>query len=133
MVKTVLRLLSEGQSLAFVSDQIGHPTFTSDLAAMIHTLCSDAHSGIFHVTNEGVVSWYDFVREIVERSGGDPSSVRSIRASELDPPRPAPRPANSVLENEALVRAGYAPMRDFRLPLDELLVHLAAERDKLRE
>lgn len=133
MVKTVLRLMSEGKPLAFVSDQIGHPTFTSDLAAMVHTLCRDAHSGIFHVTNEGVVSWYEFVRDIVELSGGDPSSVRSIRTSELDPPRPAPRPANSVLANAALARAGYAPMRDFRSPLNELLVRLATERDKLRE
>ena len=125
MVKTVLRLLDESRPMAFVDDQIGHPTFAADLAAMVHTLAVDSRSGIFHVTNEGAVSWYEFVREIVERSGHDPSVVKPIRTSDLQPPRPARRPANSVLENAALARAGYAPMRDFRLPLDELLDALA--------
>jgi len=125
MVKTVLRLLDESRPMAFVDDQIGHPTFAADLAKMVHTLAIDSRSGIFHVTNEGAVSWYEFVREIVQRSGHDPSVVKPIRTSDLQPPRPARRPANSVLENAALARAGYAPMRDFRLPLDELLGALA--------
>lgn len=133
MVKTVQRLVAQGSPLAFVNDQIGHPTFTSDLAAMVHTLCIDARSGVFHVTNDGVVSWYEFVREIVARLGADPGSVRPIRTAELDPPRPAPRPANSVLENAALARAGYAPMRDFRQPLDELVEHLTSGRGTIEE
>lgn len=121
MVKTVHKLVRTGQPLAFVDDQVGHPTFTSDLAAMIHQLSVDRRHGIFHVTNEGAVSWYEFVRAIVGQLGGDENIVRAIRTSELDPPRPAPRPANSVLENAALAAAGYAPMRDFRRPLAELL------------
>jgi dTDP-4-dehydrorhamnose reductase len=131
MVKTVLRLLDESRPMAFVDDQIGHPTFAADLAAMVHTLAMDSRSGIFHVTNEGAVSWYEFVREIVQRSGHDPEIVKAIHTVDLDPPRPARRPANSVLENTALVRAGYAPMRDFRLPLDELLDDLTHGRDRL--
>ena len=131
MVKTVLRLLDESRPMAFVDDQTGHPTFAADLAATVHTLAVDSRSGIFHVTNEGAVSWYEFVREIVQRSGHDPSIVKPIRTSDLQPPRPARRPANSVLENAALAQAGYAPMRDFRLPLDELLDALAQGRDKL--
>ena len=131
MVKTVLRLLDGSRPMAFVDDQIGHPTFAADLAAMVHALAVDSRSGIFHVTNEGVVSWYEFVREIVRRSGHDPSTVKAIHTSELRPPRPARRPANSVLENAAMAQAGYAPMRDFRLPLDELLDVLAQGRDKL--
>ncbi|MFM8856743.1 MAG: SDR family oxidoreductase, partial [Actinomycetota bacterium] len=131
MVKTVLRLLEESRPMAFVDDQIGHPTFAADLAAMVYTLAVDSRSGIFHVTNEGAVSWYEFVREIVQRSGHDPGVVKPIRTSDLQPPRPARRPANSVLENAALASAGYAPMRDFRLPLDELLEALAQGRDKL--
>lgn len=131
MVKTVRRLLEEGRPLAFVDDQIGHPTFAADLAAMVHTLAVDERSGIFHVTNEGAVSWYEFVCEIVRGSGGDPTAVKAIRTADLDPPRPAPRPANSVLENSALARAGYPRMRDFRLPLGELLDDLAQGRDRL--
>lgn len=131
MVKTVQRLLSQGSPLSFVHDQVGHPTFTADLAATLHALCLDARSGIFHVTNQGVVSWYEFVQEIVAQMGIDPSIVRSIRTVDLDPPRPAPRPANSVLDNVALASAGYAPMRDFRAPLAELLEELSRERGKL--
>lgn len=131
MVKTVRNLFAEDRPLAFVSDQRGNPTFTSDLAAMVHTLCHDRRSGIFHVTNRGAVTWYEFVCEIVGQLGGDPGRVRAIRTADLDPPRPARRPANSVLENSALARAGYAPMRDFRLPLRELLADLATGRDRL--
>jgi dTDP-4-dehydrorhamnose reductase len=131
MVKTVLKLLEESRPMAFVDDQIGHPTFAADLASMVFKLAVDSRSGIFHVTNEGAVSWFEFVREIVERSGHDPAVVKAIRTSDLQPPRPARRPANSVLENAALARAGYSPMRDFRLPLDELLDALARGRDKL--
>lgn len=131
MVKTVRRLVEEGQPLAFVNDQFGHPTFSADLAVMVHTLSSDARSGIFHVTNEGAVSWYEFVCEIVRGCGADPSTVRAIRTSDLDPPRPAPRPSNSVLENSALRAAGYPRMRDFREPLAELLVRLGDGHGRL--
>lgn len=131
MVKTVKKLVDEGRPLAFVDDQIGHPTFAGDLAAMVHRLARDARSGIFHVTNQGAVSWYGFVCEIVRLLGIDPVIVRAIVTSDLDPPRPAPRPANSVLENAALVAAGYPAMRDFRLPLSELLEVLEREPDRL--
>jgi dTDP-4-dehydrorhamnose reductase len=53
--------------------------------------------------------------------GKDPGMVHPITTAELQPPRPAPRPANSVLDNKALRDAGYAPTRDFREPLAELL------------
>lgn len=128
MVKTVRRLVAEDRPMSFVDDQIGHPTFTSDLAPMIHRLAVDARTGIFHVTNEGAVSWYAFVCEIVRLMGHDPAVVRAIATSELTPPRPAQRPKNSVLANTALAAAGYAPMRDFREPLAELLQQLSLER-----
>ena len=96
MVKTVHKLAQERDSLSFVSDQIGHPTFTSDLAPLLHTVATDRLAGIFHGTNQGAVSWYEFVREIVRLMGRDPSMVHSITTAELQPPRPAKRPANSV-------------------------------------
>lgn len=131
MVKTVKRLFEEGKPLLFVDDQVGHPTFASDLARMVHRLTTDGHSGIFHVTNRGAVSWHGFVCEIVRSLGGDPEVVRAIRTADLDPPRPARRPANSVLENGALARAGYPDMRDFREPLEEMLGDLQSGRDRI--
>jgi dTDP-4-dehydrorhamnose reductase len=124
MVKSVHKLAQERDSLSFVSDQIGHPTFTSDLAPLLHTAATDRLAGIFHGTNQGAVSWYEFVREIVRLMGRDPSMVHAITTAELQPPRPAKRPANSVLDNKALRDLGYAPTRDFREPLAELLARL---------
>ena len=124
MVKTVLRLVNENRPLAFVDDQVGHPTFTGDLAPALLQLARDRRSGIFHVTNQGAVSWYEFVRSVVEGLGADPGMVRAIATRDLDPPRPAPRPANSVLENRAWSEAGYRPLRDFHEPLTELLARL---------
>lgn len=126
MVKTVLRLVNENKPLAFVDDQIGHPTFTSDLARALRLLAHDRRAGLFHVTNQGAVSWHGFVCAILSAMGLDSSSVRAIATGDLDPPRPAPRPANSVLENRAWSAAGYPPMRDFHEPLVELLTRLTS-------
>jgi dTDP-4-dehydrorhamnose reductase len=125
MVKLVLRLAANPeQDFAFVDDQRGHPTFTADLAPALRTLAIDRRRGIHHLTNDGAVSWYQFVREVLEAAGHDPDRVRPILTAELDPPRPAPRPANSVLENAAWRAAGYVPLRHFRAPLAELVAKL---------
>jgi dTDP-4-dehydrorhamnose reductase len=125
MVKLVLRLAaSPDQALAFVDDQRGKPTFTADLAPALRQLAADRRPGVFHVTNQGAVSWYEFVREILAASGHDPDRVRPIATADLDPPRPAPRPANSVLDDTAWRAAGYDALRDFRQPLAELVAKL---------
>jgi dTDP-4-dehydrorhamnose reductase len=129
MVKLVLRLAANpDQALAFVDDQRGHPTFTADLAPALRVLALDRRSGIHHLTNDGAVSWYGFVREILDAAGHDPDRVRPIATADLQPPRPAPRPANSVLDNAAWRAAGYEPLRDFRAPLAELLEKLRRGR-----
>ena len=84
MVKTVLRLLAAGAPLAFVTDQRGCPTFTADLAVPVRELAVQRRPGVFHVTNQRAVSWYEFVREVVEAAGGDAGVVRPITAAELD-------------------------------------------------
>ncbi len=124
IVKTVLRLAADGTTMRFVDDQRGCPTFTSDLARMVRRLAVARSRGVHHVTNQGPVSWYEFVREILVESGHDPSLVEPITTAELDPPRPAPRPANSVLDNAALRAAGIPLLRDFRAPLAELVERL---------
>lgn len=121
IVKTVLRLAAERPSLTFVDDQRGCPTFTPDLATMIRRLAVERRSGVHHVTNQGAVSWYEFVRDVVSAAGHDPDMVEPIATADLQPPRPAPRPANSVLDNAALREGGLPLLRHYREPLNELV------------
>lgn len=124
MVKLVLRLASGDSDLAFVDDQRGCPTFTTDLAPALRRVALDRRQGIHHLTNQRDVSWYEFVKEILEVAGHDPARVSPISTADLDPPRPAPRPANSVLDNAVWRAAGLPMLRDFRAPLTELVAEL---------
>lgn len=123
MVKTVLRL-ADRDDLAFVDDQRGCPTFTPDLADAIRRLAVDRRPGVFHVTNQGAVSWYELVRDVLEIAGHNPDKVRPITTEELDPPRPAPRPANSVLDNAALRLSGLPLLPRYRDSLEHLVKKL---------
>jgi dTDP-4-dehydrorhamnose reductase len=125
MVKTVLAL-ADRPELAFVNDQHGCPSFTADLAVAIRDLAVERVPGLFHVTNQGATTWYGFVRDVLEASGHDPNKVRPITTAELDPPRPAPRPANSVLDNAALRLAGFPLLPHYRPSLERLLDELGA-------
>jgi dTDP-4-dehydrorhamnose reductase len=125
MVHLVLRLAGEHRELAFVDDQRGRPTFTADLAPALRRLAVARSNGIFHVTNQGSVSWYEFVREVLAAAGHDRDLVRPIATADLRPPRPAPRPANSVLDDARWRACGFPPLRDFREPLGELVARLS--------
>jgi dTDP-4-dehydrorhamnose reductase len=130
MVQTILRLVAAGDEtpgqLAFVDDQRGCPTFTADLAPMLLRLAAERRGGIHHVTNQGPVTWFEFARAVVAAAGRNPDIVRPITTAQLDPPRPAPRPANSVLDNAVLRTAGIPLLRDHREPLAELVTALTA-------
>ena len=126
ILKTIVRLASSESPMVFVDDQIGHPSFTRDVAGTIRQLVDLQAHGIFHVTNQGAVSWFEFAQTIVEYMGRPNTQVSPIAASQLDPPRLATRPANSVLENAALHRVGLNPPPDFRERLPELLGVLCA-------
>jgi dTDP-4-dehydrorhamnose reductase len=121
MVKTILRLAGEHDTLRFVDDQRGHPTFADDAATVVRRLVVDRRPGCFHVTNQGAVSWYEFARAVLESAGADPDRVEPITTADLDPPRPAPRPANSVLDNAALRASGIQLLPDYRTALDRLV------------
>jgi dTDP-4-dehydrorhamnose reductase len=120
MVKTILRLAEQPQ-LKFVDDQIGNPTFADDAAEIIVRLATEKRSGTWHVTNQGEVSWYEFAREVLIAAGFDANKVAPIKTHELQPPRPATRPFNSVLNNASLKNAGIALLPDFRVPLARLV------------
>ena len=124
MVKTVRRLAEAGTSMTFVDDQRGRPTFTADLAPALRTVGRERPGGILHLANRGAVSWYGFVRAILDASGFDPDLVSPITTDQLDPPRPAPRPANSVLDDARWVELGHDPLRDFHAPLADLVARL---------
>jgi dTDP-4-dehydrorhamnose reductase len=125
MVKTILRLASEHETLSFVDDQRGHPTFAADAAVMAVRLTVDRRPGVHHVTNQGAVSWFEFAQAVLESAGLDPARVKPISTAELDPPRPAPRPANSVLDNAVLRLEGLPLLPHYRESLDRLVAQLA--------
>lgn len=127
MVKTVLRLAAadpEG-TLRFVDDQHGCPTFTADLARAIVRLGVDRRPGTFHVTNQGETTWFGFVRATMEAAGYDPARVEAISSKDLDPPRPAPRPANSRLDNAGLRLSGLPAMPHWQDALSRLVAFLS--------
>lgn len=124
MVKTILRLAAEHEKLSFVADQRGHPTIAADLARMLWWFVEERPTGVWHVTNQGAVSWYEFAREVLRANGDDPARVLPITTEELQPPRPAPRPANSVLRNQRLIDAGVELLPDFRDSLGPLVASL---------
>ncbi|MDQ3385898.1 MAG: dTDP-4-dehydrorhamnose reductase [Actinomycetota bacterium] len=127
MVKTILRLASAGDDeLRFVDDQHGCPTAAADLAGAVHHLVGADRPGTFHVTNQGPTTWFAFAQDVLRLAGEDPGRVRPVATSELDPPRPAPRPANSVLDGAALRLSGLPLLRDHHEPLAELVRELRA-------
>ncbi len=130
MVKTVLRLAADNPHgpLRFVDDQRGCPTFTADLAQAVVRLALDRRPGTFHVTNQGETTWFGFARATLAAAGLDPHCVEPIATSELDPPRPAPRPANSRLDNAALRLSGLPLLPDWTDALARLVGFLLAAR-----
>ncbi|SFF66946.1 dTDP-4-dehydrorhamnose reductase [Curtobacterium sp. YR515] len=110
---TMLRLAQTHDTVSVVTDQVGQPTWTGDLAARIVELVdADAPAGIYHGTNSGQGSWYDFTKAIFAENGLDPDRVLPTDSAAFV--RPAPRPAYSVLGHDGWSRAGLAPMRDWR-------------------
>jgi dTDP-4-dehydrorhamnose reductase len=126
MLKTVLRLAGAGGTLRFVDDQRGRPTFTGDLAGLLVELAVSRRAGLFHGTNQGSTTWFGFARDVVTAAGMDPAMVEPIATADLDPPRPAPRPANSVLDNAALRLGGLPLLPDYHEPLERTVKALVA-------
>ena len=128
MVKTVLRLAEAdpAATLRFVDDQHGCPTFTADLARAVVRLGVDRRPGTFHVTNQGETTWFGFARQVLATAGHDPARVEPIATDDLDPPRPAPRPANSRLDNAALRLSGLPVLPRWEDGLSRLVDALRA-------
>jgi dTDP-4-dehydrorhamnose reductase len=104
---TMLRLGSERTEVSVVDDQLGSPTFAADLANALVDLALSGASGTFHVTNLGSVTWNGFAKAIF---AGAKLPVTVNAVSSLEFPRPARRPANSVLANTRFATAGIPKM-----------------------
>ena len=106
IVRTILELSSTDAPLRFVDDQRGSPSFCADVAGAVLTLADARLGGVYHVTNGGDASWYEFARAVLTAAGKNPARVEPVLTSGLVPPRPAPRPAYSVLDNAAMRLSG---------------------------
>ena len=114
--KTMLRLAGSHDTVRVVTDQLGQPTWTGDLARQIvELLDAGAAPGVYHATNSGSASWFEFAQEIFQVAGLDPQRVRPTSGAEYV--RPAPRPDYSVLGHDAWTHAGISPMRNWKAAL----------------
>jgi dTDP-4-dehydrorhamnose reductase len=114
--RTMLRLAASHDTVKVVTDQLGQPTWTADLARQIvELLDADAPPGVYHATNAGEASWFEFTKEIFLVAGLDPARV--LPTTSADFVRPAPRPDYSVLAHNTWSRAGLSPMRNWRAAL----------------
>ena len=124
-VKTMLRLAATNDTLRVVHDQIGTPTSTVELTkAIFKLLASDAY-GTYHGTCQGQCSWYEFACEIFRQAGKD---VKVIPVTTDEFPRPAKRPAHSVLDNYMLRMTVGDPMSTWQQALQEYLKQSGAEQ-----
>jgi len=120
--RAILNLAREGKLKKVVNDQHGAPTFAPDLAeAIIHLITANA-SGIFHVTNSGSCSWYEFARYLIARAPGIDITIQPCTTAEF--PRPARRPAYSVLDLSRYEAVTGNTMRDWCAAADDYVFQL---------
>lgn len=111
--QTMLDLAGQRETWSVVTDQLGQPTWTSDLAERIVLMLDrNAPVGVYHGTNAGEASWYDFGRAVLAQMGLDPGRITPTDSSAFV--RPAPRPPYSVLGHDRWQTSGLAPMRPWQ-------------------
>ncbi len=122
-VATMLRLQRERDTVSVVDDQVGSPTFAGDLAAgLLELTMRPQVRGVLHATNAGRATWFELARAVFAGVGADPERVRPCTTADF--PRPAPRPAYSVLSSAAWERAGLTPLRRWADALADALAAL---------
>jgi dTDP-4-dehydrorhamnose reductase len=128
-VRTMLALEATNPEISVVDDQRGQPTWSRDLARQIvRLLDSGAPAGTYHGTSSGETTWFALTREIYRLIGADPERVHATTTDAF--PRPAPRPAYSVLGHDRWATVGLTPIRHWREALAEGLPLLRATADQ---
>jgi dTDP-4-dehydrorhamnose reductase len=127
-VRTMIKLEDQRPTVDVVDDQHGQPTWTVDVARQIIALVhSTAAPGIYHATSSGQTTWFGLAREIFGLLGADPARVKPVPSSAM--PRPAPRPAYSVLGHGAWAPLGVPPIAEWQAALHRAFPGvLAAQR-----
>jgi dTDP-4-dehydrorhamnose reductase len=114
----MLELSKNHSEITVVTDEVGCPTYTLDLAKGIAELIETDYYGIYHVTNSDSCSWFDYAKYIFEIAGIDVKVV-PVTASEFA--RPAPRPSYSVLNNQNWIDKGFKPLRSYKEAIREYI------------
>lgn len=117
-IDTMYRLASQEPEVRVVADEILTPTFTADLAAQIRTVALEGAPGLYHATNQGSCSWYEFAR-VVFKLAGFTTPLRPTTSAEF--PSPVRRPLYSVLDNANLRAAGLDHMRPWGEALEDYM------------
>src|SRR5690606_23581267 len=123
-VKTMLKLGAEKPELKVVNDQKGSPTYTVDLAQFLLELVQTEKYGIYHASNTGECTWFEFAKAIFDeakRIFDEEYPVRVEPCTTEEFPRPAPRPRNSVMEHLAIRTNGLRDLRPWREGLQAFL------------
>jgi len=130
-VNTILKVAEEKKELKVVNNQVGSPTYTKDLVYAIQKLITDHRSpitnfGIYHISNSGSCSWYEFAQEIIHTSHiSHPPSLKPVSSEESN--RPAKRPKFSVLDNNRYIQTVGEPLRPWQEALGEYLKTFESE------
>lgn len=120
-VKTMLRLSKGTESLTVVHDQIGYPTYTLDLAAWIVRIMETSKFGVYHVSNAGSCSWFEFAKEIFRQANIDPA-LKPCTTEEF--PRPARRPKYTVMDQMGLRINHFPAMPNWKDALNRFLLEM---------
>ncbi|HEX5667657.1 MAG TPA: dTDP-4-dehydrorhamnose reductase [Chitinophagaceae bacterium] len=119
-VKTMMKLMSERKEINVVDDQLGSPTYAADLAETLLHIATAAHApgGIYHYSNGGAISWYQFAQAIAHISGSD-CIVHPVPSSSY--PTPAKRPAFSVMNTDRIREVFAVEIKPWRQSLEKCI------------
>lgn len=121
-VKTMLNLTATKPELKVVFDQVGTPTYAGDLAQAIVTILANPKTGIYHYSNEGVCSWFDFTKMIAEYSGHTNCNIQPCHSEEF--PSPVKRPSFSVLDKTKIKTTFHVTIPFWIEPLNKCICSL---------
>ncbi len=124
-IETMLRLSKANNQLSIVNDQIGSPTYTKDLSRLLVDMLETSKYGLYHATNEGYCSWYEFANTIFKLANIN-IDIRAINSNEYA--SRAKRPLNSKLSKDKLIEYGFKPLPNWE---DALKDYLIRRRDLL--